>query len=127
MNNLPNDNNQTSQLGQSSLDPRFVGGPESAPEITPLAEEAAPSEELFSLENLKTPEIPKQQETKAPVANINTPSANEPVSDTQAIVDKTEKITHLHHIAGTNDKLTEEADEEEEHFIEEVEKHHGDL
>jgi len=42
-------------------------------------------------------------------------------------VDKTDKITSLHEIKSSTDKLTVEADEEEERFIEEVEKHHGDL
>ena len=41
------------------------------------------------------------------------------------VVDKTETLTTLHHVVDTPDVLTKEADKDEEHFIEEVEKHHG--
>jgi len=41
------------------------------------------------------------------------------------VVDKTEKITELHPVKTTTDTLTTKADQNEELFIEEVEKIHG--
>lgn len=82
------------------------------------------SEKLRSPENIP---VPKPEIKKIPEAEkeiLPTPEKNDEVEN---VVDKTSEITTLHDIKPTKDKLTIEADEEEERFIEEVEKHHGNL
>lgn len=98
--------------------------------------EKAPVESSFSPEISKPQEILKNPES-IPIPNppqIDPVKKDLPlntVADTQhvtkKVVDKTDQITTLHEIDDTRDKLTKEADDEEEHFIEEVEKHHGNL
>ena len=63
----------------------------------------------------------------ASTAPLSTSIPQDSTDKTPRVVDKTDEITSLHEIKSSPDKLTTEADEEEERFIEEVEKHHGDL
>jgi hypothetical protein len=81
-------------------------------------------------EKISTPEAPalKEQITsiKTPQQETITSLGNDSENNPQ-IVDKSDELTEEHHIDRPGDKLTKEADEEEEHFIEEVEKHHGHL
>ena len=101
----------------------FGGKPTAESSFIP--ETPAPSETQKSPESIPTPTPPQPKEFKK-----STEEALPPIEQTepiQNVVDKTEQITTLHEIKSTKDKLTKEADEEEEHFIEEVEKHHGDL
>lgn len=133
MNNLPPDPNQPIS---SPIDPGSSGStikgseggvfPESAsvPE-TPSSPETQTSPEIQKLPEKLTGPIPKTAQA-APPLEVPKNGAVEP-TQIPNIVDKTDQLTTLHEIKEPKDKLTKEADEEEEHFIEEVEKHHGDL
>ena len=126
MSNLPNsqtDNDINNSNDVISIKPGSIFG-------------AAGAESSFVSESPAPPETPKSPEAFTPVPAPIPPKFEEkveatvPIEETepvQNVVDKTDQITTLHDIQKTEDKLTEEADEEEEHFIEEVEKHHGDL
>ncbi len=133
MNNLPPDPNQpvTPPSDPSTLGPAIKGSesgvfPEStpAPETAPSPETQTPPETLKPKEEIPVP-APK---TVKPTPPLEVPKDGE-VEPPQVpnVVDKTDQVTSLHEIKEPKDKLTEEADEEEEHFIEEVEKHHGNL
>ena len=133
MSNLPN-----SQIDDSSgINPVEPNNTTSDPTSTPtplgttnvergyIPETPRPSETILPPENLQPPVPPKSVEPEKSVEE--TLLSVEQTTPVTEVADKTDQITTLHEIKETKDKLTEEADEEEEHFIEEVEKHHGDL
>lgn len=85
------------------------------------------TETISSLETLKTPEKfsladkstgDKEKLHPDVIGNI----ASEQVKG--VVIDKSHEPLTLHSVEKTGDKLTRDADEEEERFIEEVEKHH---
>jgi len=91
----------------------------------PSSPEAQPSPEILnSQENIPVPS-PETAQTASPL-EVPKDGAIKP-TQIQNVVDKTDQLTSLHEIKKPKDKLTKEADDEEEHFIEEVEKHHGNL
>mgnify|MGYP001488050299 CR=1 FL=1 len=95
----------------------------------PPVESSFSSEKIPTPENITSPEnlpVPKPEIQQTPETSTDTiAQANK--ERVEKVVDKTSEITTLHDIKPTKDKLTIEADEEEERFIEEVEKHHGKL
>ncbi len=102
---------------------RYSAGPEGMPvvETTKNPTEIVRNEKLTQAELAKTP-VPQsrlEEEQSITLSDV----ATKPIQ--AKVVDKSEEPLHLHPINQTPDKLTEEADKEEEHFIEEVEKHHG--
>ena len=103
----------------------IFGGSSGTTEGGFIPETPAPPETQKSPESIPTPTPPQPKKPEKSVEEAPTPI--EQTEPTQNVVDKTEQITTLHEIKSTKDKLTKEADEEEEHFIEEVEKHHGNL
>ena len=109
--------NQIDDQDNAVDDPNSVGGPESAP--TP--ESLPPKETLPSTESKPSPKIPTPIE-QTPIKSVEQEKEKPP-----QVVDKTGTPTDTHHLEKPGDKLTKEADEEEERFIEEVEKHHGSL
>lgn len=126
MSNLPQDPNSP-VTSDNDQDVTVSGkGPESGAigvERPTPPEVQKPPETISSLEKTPVPK-PAGQEPPAPQQGPQTENATE---DPPKVVDKTDEITTLHEIKDSKDKLTKEADEEEEHFIEEVEKHHGRL
>lgn len=138
--NRPQDQPQDQQTTQPAVQKPEGGGliyeKNNSPEI--------PTNQKDTQEIYPTPE--KNIETTIEKQNKDElPSLNEQVKETQKqetinslqntkteevkqkIVDKTDKIQKLDHIKDPGDSLTKEADEEEEKFIEEVEKHHGHI
>ncbi len=133
MNNLPpNPNQPTSPLSDPNPSGSTLKGSEggalpervSTPETPSSSETQTPSESLRSKEKIPIP-TPEPAPSTPP---LETPKDGVVESvEVPNVVDKTDEITSLHEIKKPMDKLTKEADEEEEHFIEEVEKHHGNL
>lgn len=137
MNNLPNDNDITNNQAPSldDLNPSVPSA--NTPESMPVAEapkspEAAPTpeippveEKLPSLEDLKSPELQQQPKDRT-ITPEELATVEVPVNE-DTIKDLTDQVTQLHELTQTKDKITQKADDEEEHFIEEVEKHHGNL
>ena len=138
MSNLPNsqidnnidDINDSKKDGESviSIKPGSIFGTAGKPAIG--------AESGFVPETPTPSEIQKSPETIVPVPAPKPPvfeeevETSDPLTETKPlknVADKTDEITTLHDIQKTEDKLTKKADEEEEHFIEEVEMHHGDL
>ena len=105
----------------SNVGESFSEKPPVEPSFSP--EKAPAPETLPSPENIPIPKPESQKETKE--TPITAEGNNQ--EKIKNVVDKTSEITTLHDVAPTKDKLTIEADEEEERFIEEVEKHHGKL
>jgi len=134
MSNLPRDTNQppVSPSEPNTQGPSLKGSeggifPESPPQAeTAPSRETHASTETLKLQEKVAPPTPKPSKEKpkpeAPKDTIGEDSNRPPV-----VVDKTDQITSLHEIKKPMDKLTEEADDEEERFIEEVEKQHGHL
>jgi len=87
-------------------------------------ESAKPTETLKSPESIP---VPKPETVKETEISTNSSIQQNQTDSTKHVVDKTNQITTLHDIKPTKDKLTLNADEEEERFIEEVERHHGNL
>jgi len=133
MNNLPQDPNQpiSPPSGPNSSGSVLKGSEGSTiPEGSPTPETPSSSEVQTSPESLTSQEkipIPSPKAAQSP-SQLEVPrdSVVEP-AQVQNVVDRTDQVTSLHEIKEPKDKLTEEADDEEEHFIEEVEKHHGNL
>ena len=132
--NSPQDDNQTQDSdGSNSLG---VKPTSPASSENPLIPETPISEEQTTpVETLSMPEIQVAPEIPTSAAGTQTPTqpeddlpeqfkVTEPVPK---VVDRTEQITELHQIDQPGDALTKEADEEEKKFIEEVEKHHGNI
>jgi len=119
MSNLPDDQTPNIPIAKN---PEGQPAGESVPIFeTPSTHEQAPSAEI------NVP-IPTPDNTPTSSATPQSVASSKTAPNTAArVVDKTDKITSLHEIKSSTDKLTVEADEEEERFIEEVEKHHGDL
>lgn len=110
-------------------------GPESAnieiPATKPPAESSQPIIET-TIKNIET--APKSEneplyETPATKSDTNdtkqTPQNIIKAVSSPKILGKSNEVTHLHHIQHPQDKLTAEADKEEEDFITEVETAHG--
>jgi|GEM_PF-3617888 len=127
MSNLPKDNR-----------PSFLDSFDSISSLSSLGEAATPPHS----ETGDRAEVPTQPETYDPLENMPPPVPQNLTDDTSSdstpksakkprsqssVVDKTDQLTSLHEIKIPKDNLTKEADEEEERFIEEVEKHHGHL
>ncbi len=126
LDNVPDDNtddNTISVRPGSAFEKGFVPKAPEKPEIPAIlaSPETQPAPEIQPVPQSPLYNEPKNEQLPSEPAPIPTPPP------TQSVVDKTEQITSLHEIKSTEDELTKEADEEEEHFIEEVEKQHGDL
>ncbi len=103
-------------------------GPEGSEVIETIQGESTPTPETTpGAEKEKVPESPSLNEQVQEKKAGHTPpeAAQKPEGKTPNIVDQTDTLTNMKHIKKPGDKLTEEADVEEERFIEEVEKHHG--
>ena len=129
---LPNDNDSKDNSLDNNMSPQVPVGPEGIPNperkvVQELDKTEVP---ITNPEIPKTPEAPSLNEqisTITPEKGEKITTLYEVVENTPQIVDKTDKPTEVHEVKKPGDKLTKEADEEEEHFIEEVEKHHGNL
>lgn len=86
------------------------------------------------------PEMPETQPETSEIPSLNSQipvDGTQPQAETistlhseekpEQIKDKTKQTKATRHLSETTDRLTQEADEEEENFIEGVEKHHGHL
>ncbi len=124
VNNSPDDNASDDVI---SIKPGSIFGIPTAGAESGFIPETVPSPEIQkSPETIPTP-APPQPQPKISKDEVVKPTPIEETAPVQNVVDQTDKLSTLHDIGNTQDKLTREADEEEEHFIEEVEKHHGDL
>lgn len=84
-------------------------------------------ENVTNIETLTNESMPAPSLKEQVVASTQPtapPTQTQPQNQPQ-IVDQTNTPTQLHTLKNNVDPLTKEADEEEEKFIEEVEKHHG--
>lgn len=128
MSDLPNDPNPSSPADKDQVFP--VSGSK-GPEGGALGEGSASVEKQPEPETLKSPEkvpTPKPTPEENEEETVSDIVPETPTTEgSPKIVDKTDELTSLHQIKEPQDKLTKEADEEEERFIEEVEKHHGDV
>lgn len=128
----PLDNNQDqNDFGldyqpQSPISGETVPFSQTQPEISTapeFSENQKPAETLPTIEKETPIPMPTAAQLQQEPNTIVVPIQN--TQEPPKVVDNTDKITTLHHVVDTTDNLTKEADQDEEHFIEEVEKHHG--
>ena len=116
---------QNQQGDQNDPAPGSLGFVPSTPETPPAAtpeKTSTPEKQPVVEKPGAAPASPTQPTTDTTTPQITPASAVKPKTP---VVDKTDKITELHHVQHPKDKLTSIADIEEEEFISEVETAHG--
>ncbi|RJR26886.1 hypothetical protein C4561_03870 [candidate division WWE3 bacterium] len=115
-------NQQDNQTGSAPGSLDFVPStPETPTTASPEKSSAPEKQPAGEKPSLSTGPQPQQPD------NTTAPQVTAPpnIKSKTTIVDKTDKITELHHVQHPKDKLTSIADLEEEEFISEVETAHG--
>ncbi|MFC1722266.1 hypothetical protein ACFL0C_01310 [Patescibacteria group bacterium] len=127
---LKSDNQLDTPQDQSTPTPGTTSseGAPYTPEVLSKSESPGSTEISAPPEKIPVPEAytetqqsTDQQPQKSPQQDVQIKEPSEPAK----VVDKTQKHVNVQHIDTPGDKTTARADKEEEHFIEEVEKHHG--